>query len=61
MNRAAPPGKKEAATRAAHKLIAGGHYATLALLANIFAIPFWFFEQRGWQRAHWLDNERWQS
>jgi hypothetical protein len=39
------------------ELIAAAQYAALALLANVFAAPFWFFERRRWRLADRLDNE----
>jgi hypothetical protein len=49
---------KKAAGTAACKLIAPAYYATLTLLASIFGIPFWFFEQRRGKLADWFENER---
>ncbi|HEU5247018.1 MAG TPA: hypothetical protein VFU09_08010 [Candidatus Udaeobacter sp.] len=55
-----PPKKARGklASKAARKLTASGHYGVLTVLANIFGAPVWFFEQRRWQLADWLDNER---
>jgi hypothetical protein len=55
-----PPKKArgELASKTARKLKASAHYAVLTVLANIFGEPFWFFEQRRWQLADWLDDER---
>lgn len=38
--------------------LAAAHYATLALLANVFGNVFWFLEQRRSRLADWIDNER---
>ena len=60
MKAPAPPKKErgELASKTALKLIAGAHYALLALLANIFGAPFWFFEQRRSRLADSINNER---
>jgi len=60
MNVLAPPKKPrgELVSKAARKLISKAHYFPLALLANIFGSPFWFFEQRRWRLADRMDNER---
>lgn len=55
-----PPKKarRELASKAARKLIASAEYSALTLLTNVFGELFWFFEQRRWQLADSLDNER---
>jgi hypothetical protein len=39
-------------------LITTIQYAALALLANTFAVPFWFFEQRRTNLLDRIDNQR---
>ena len=54
-----PPKQKRApANGALQKLRLQIAYRASALLATIFGAPFWFFEQRRWQLADRLDNER---
>jgi hypothetical protein len=60
MNSHPPPRKArgELASKTARKLITPTHYAVLTVLANLFGMAFWFFEQRRGQLADSLENER---
>jgi hypothetical protein len=48
----------ELASKTGRKLIASAQYSALTLLANVFGAAFWFFEQRRWQLADQLEQER---
>ena len=59
MSRAAPPKQKRAPAKGAlQKLRLRIAYRANALLATTFGAAFWFFEQRRWRLADWIDNQR---
>jgi hypothetical protein len=59
MNALAPPkAKRRLYGTALRKLQLLGAYHASAVLAMIFGVAFWFFEQRRWRLADSLDNER---
>jgi hypothetical protein len=53
-----PKQKRAPAKSALRKLRLRGAYHATALLANILAAAFWFFEQRKGRFADRIDNER---
>jgi hypothetical protein len=58
MNAPSKKARGELASKTARKPITWARYAVLTILANLFGMPFWYFEQRRGRLADRLDNER---
>jgi hypothetical protein len=53
-----PPKEKRGVGTALQNAQLFSKYHALAFLANLFAAPFWFFEQRRGQLTDRINNER---